>query len=243
MITQADVTGLVLPAKQERSRMKRERLLSAGRALLNRGAFEATSIGDIAKTAGCSVGAFYQRFPDKEAFFTVTVETVMADIVADAARFVTTDRLSEAPIDAALAECVRFWAQTYRRHRGFFRTVVKKAIHSEATWDPIRRMGPLAVEPFIALLAAKTGQSDSQSFYYRASAAFQIVIGVMLNASLHRTVLLNLDTDEIIDWASEILRHCLFDELPPALLKHGLALRPSKGYGGKIRRPAVRKPG
>jgi hypothetical protein len=42
----------------------------------------------------------------------------------------------------------------------------------------------------------------------------------MLNASLHRTVLLNLDSDELVAWANEILRHCLFDELPAALLEH-----------------------
>jgi AcrR family transcriptional regulator len=235
MITQADVARLVLPARQERSRMRRDRLLSAGRSLLDRGAFEATSIGDIAKGAGCSVGAFYQRFPDKEAFFTVVVETVMAEIVADAARFVSADSLREAPIDIAVAECIRFWVQTYRHHQGFFRTVIKKTIHSQATWNPVRRMGPLAVEPFIALLAVKCGKSDSQSFYYRASAAFQIVMGVLLNASLHRTVLLNLNSDELIAWATEIVRHSLFDALPPSLLKHGSGLRPSKGYADQTR--------
>ena len=88
MVAQANIASLVLPAKQARSRIKRDRLLAAGRELLNRGAFEATSIGDIAKEAGCSVGAFYQRFPDKEAFFSAVVETVMADIAADAERFV-----------------------------------------------------------------------------------------------------------------------------------------------------------
>jgi AcrR family transcriptional regulator len=228
MITQADVAGLALPAKQARSRMTRDRLLAAGRALLNRGAFDATSIGDIASEAGCSVGAFYQRFPDKEAYFTLVVETVMADIAADAERFVRAEAFSEISIELALVECVTYWAQTFRRHRGFLRTVVKKTLHSEDTWDPVRQMGPVAVEPFIASLAVKCGKSDSESFYYRALAGFQIVVGVMLNASLHRTVLLNLDSDELIDWATEILRHCLFDELPPVLLKHGLGIRPSK---------------
>ena len=135
-----------------------------------------------------------------------------------------------ASIELALAECVNYWVHTYRRYRGFFRTVIKKAIHSEPAWDPVRRMGPLAVEPFIAMLAAKSGKSESKSFYYRASAGFQIAFGVMLNASLHRTVLLNLDSNELVDWATEILRHCLFDKLSPALLKQGAGLRPSKGY-------------
>src|SRR5260221_2416829 len=56
---------------------------------------------------------------------------------------------------------------------------------------------------------------------------FQIVSGVAINAALHRTVLLNLESDELIPWANEILRHCLFDELPPALLELGLPMLPA----------------
>ena len=77
---------LVRPARQARSRMTRDRLLAAGRHLLERGAFEATSIADIAAEAGCSVGAFYQRFADKEAFFAVVMQAALAEIVADAKR-------------------------------------------------------------------------------------------------------------------------------------------------------------
>ena len=62
--------SLVRPAKQARSRETRDRLLAVGRELLDRGGFEETHIADIVRDAGCSVGAFYQRFPDKEAFFT-----------------------------------------------------------------------------------------------------------------------------------------------------------------------------
>jgi AcrR family transcriptional regulator len=228
MMTKADVAGLVLPAKQDRSRMTRDRLLAAGRQLLNRGAFDTTSIGDIARKAGCSVGSFYQRFPDKEAYFTLLVETVMADIAADAERFVTAESFSEASIERALTDCVSYWVQTFRQYRGFLRTVIKSTLQAEGAWDPVRQMAPVVVEPFIASLAAKCGKSDNDSFYYRALAGFQIVVSVMLNASLHRTVLLNLDSEELIGWATEILRHCLFDDLPPVLLKHGLGIRPYK---------------
>jgi AcrR family transcriptional regulator len=216
----AEFPELVLPAKQARSRLTRDRLLAAGRELLDRGAFEATSIADIARDAGCSVGAFYQRFADKEAFFTVVVETVLADIAADAKRFATAEAFAQASLEIALAKCVSYWAETFRRYRGFLRTVVKKTLHTQKTWDPVRKMGLVSVEPFIVLLEAKWGEPASGPFYYRAVAGFQIVFGVMLNASLHRTVLLNLDSDELVAWANEILRHCLFDELPAALLEH-----------------------
>jgi AcrR family transcriptional regulator len=58
----------VLPAKQARSRVTRDRLL-AGRQLLDQGVFEQTTIAGLAQIAGCSVGSFYSRFPHKEAFY------------------------------------------------------------------------------------------------------------------------------------------------------------------------------
>ncbi len=58
-----------LPAKQARSRETRDRLLLAGRQLLDQGVFEQTTIAGLAQIAGCSVGSFYSRFPDKEAFY------------------------------------------------------------------------------------------------------------------------------------------------------------------------------
>jgi len=228
MTMRTELGLLGLPAKQARSRVTRDRLLAAGRQLLDQGAFEATSIADIASAAGCSVGAFYHRFADKEAFFAVLIETVLADIVAHAAQAVTEKRFTEGSIETTLTNCVVYWVEAFRRHQGLIRTVMKKTLHAEDAWTPVSRMGQVAFEPFIALLAAKCGKSGRPVFQYRALAGFQIMVGVMLNASLHRTILLNLDSDELIAWANEILRHCLFDKLPPALLALGVPMRPAE---------------
>src|SRR5271154_4317256 len=227
-------TELALPglqAKQARSRVTRDRLLAAGRRLLDQGAFEATSISDIASAAGCSVGAFYHRFADKEAFFAVLIETVLPDIVTHAKEAAADQRFTEGSIETTLTNCVAYWIQAFRRHQGLIRTVMKKKLHAEETWTPVRQTGQAAFEPFIALLAAKCGQSDSRSFQYRALAGFQIVVGVTMNAALHRTILLNLESDELFAWANEILRHCLLDELPPGLLALGVPMHP-EGAGG-----------
>jgi len=59
----------VLPASQARSREARDRLLRAGEKVFAKAGYEAAHIGDIAAAAHCSVGSFYRRFRDKEAFF------------------------------------------------------------------------------------------------------------------------------------------------------------------------------
>ena len=215
---------LVLPARQARSRMTRDRLLEAGRQLLEQGAFEATSIADIARAAGCSVGVFYQRYPNKEAFFAVIVETILAEMVVDARR--TAAEMVDGSIDRVLLHCVRQWVQTHRRHQGFMRTLMKKTLHeSEHAWTPLREAGRAAIGCFVDVLASRSGQAGNGWFRYRANAAFQIITGAMVNATLHRTAVLNLNGDNLIPWATEILRHCLFDELPPALKRHRVARR------------------
>jgi AcrR family transcriptional regulator len=220
-----------LAAKQARSRVTRDRLLAAGRRHLDRGGFEAISIADIAVEAGCSIGAFYQRFADKEAFFNVLIDSVLADIVADARRWIADDRFSRASIETTIEDCVAYWIQVCRHHQGLLRTLMKKTLHAEDAWTPVRQTGRAALDPFIALLAAKCGKSDSRSFQYRALVGFQIVSGVAINAALHRTVLLNLESDELIAWANEILRHCLFGELPPALVGLGITMLPDSAGG------------
>ena len=220
-------TALMLPAKQARSRATRDRLLAAGRDLLNDGAFEETSIAQIAAEAGCSVGAFYQRFSDKEAFFSAIVGAVLREIIAEADRFATSRRMSKATVEVALSEAAAHWVKTFRRYRGLFRTAIKKTLHDEAAWDPIRHAGITAIQPVISLLATKCGRSADAAFHYRALVGFQIVFGVMLNASLHPTVLLGLDSDELIAWANETMRHCLFDALPSALLSYGASGEPN----------------
>src|ERR1017187_9490456 len=140
-----------ITAKQARSRVTRNRLLAAGRQLLDRDAFDATSIADIAVEAGCSVGAFYHRFADKEAFFDALIESVLTDMVADAKRWISDDILSEASIEATLENCVAYWIQVCRHHQGLLRTVMKKTLHAENAWTPVRQMGQAALEPFIAL--------------------------------------------------------------------------------------------
>jgi AcrR family transcriptional regulator len=220
-----------LAAKQVPSRVTRDRLLAAGRRLLDQDAFDAISIADIAVEAGCSTGAFYQRFANKEAFFSVVIDSVLADMVAEASHWVADDRFSRASIETTIEDFVAYWIRVCRHHQGLLRTLMKKTLHAEDAWTPVRQMGRTALDPFIALLAVKCGKSDSRSFQYRALVGFQIVSGVAINAALHRTVLLNLESDELIGWANEVLRHCLFGDLPPALLALGTPALPNSVGG------------
>src|SRR5215470_4996722 len=73
-----DLDG-VRPVKQLRGRRSRDRLLNAGQRLVAARPFDALSVAEIARTAGSSVGAFYLRFRDKDAFFGALIAQYVAD--------------------------------------------------------------------------------------------------------------------------------------------------------------------
>jgi AcrR family transcriptional regulator len=57
----------IRPPQQERSHKTLERLLEAGEVLISQKGYDRTSVAEICQLAGSSVGAFYARFPDKQA--------------------------------------------------------------------------------------------------------------------------------------------------------------------------------
>ena len=61
------------PAKQARSRLTRERLIAAGIRLFEAREFDDIAISELAAAAGCSVGAFYHHFSDKEDYYEAVV--------------------------------------------------------------------------------------------------------------------------------------------------------------------------
>ncbi len=65
------VNPLVQPAKQDRSRDTKDRILRATEKLLRREAFEAVSVRRIIEEARTSIGSFYARFRDKHALLPV----------------------------------------------------------------------------------------------------------------------------------------------------------------------------
>jgi len=58
---------VVVRPRQERSRKSLDELVSAAETLLKSRPLEAISVGEICRAAGLTTGAFYARFPSKEA--------------------------------------------------------------------------------------------------------------------------------------------------------------------------------
>ncbi|TXL72814.1 TetR/AcrR family transcriptional regulator [Vineibacter terrae] len=177
-----------LPAKQARSRRTRDQLLAAGYSLVEARDFEAMSIADIAKAAGCSVGAFYYRFADKEAFF----RAMIAHRLEEARRHVG-GLLAVPDGTDPLETVVGAVAETFRRRPGFLRAALRKSMEDPSAWEPMRAHGHFVADQFLERLSRDAGRRPAPHVEQRIRFAFQIMNGTLINALINAPGPLRLD--------------------------------------------------
>lgn len=175
--------GWVLPAKQARSRRLRDKILAAGKSLIEARNFDELTIADIADMAGCSAGAFYYRFKDKEAFFHGIVDQTIEAIRAELRRRFEPARAAEQSRDALCREMVQFVVRTFRDHGGLIRAAYVHSLNKNlATWQPIRAFGFEITATFEDLLAAKAAPHAQQTQRHNVRVAMQMIYATLINA-------------------------------------------------------------
>ena len=126
-----------LPARQDRSRATRERLLGAAEAVFAEKGYDGARLQDIAARAGCSVGAVYFRFKDKNALFSAVAESFVDDARMGLASLLAGE---VAAPEEVLRRYVQAAAMSFRRHRGLFRAIVERGIEHPGAMKPIFRL-------------------------------------------------------------------------------------------------------
>ena len=209
-------TGLpdgVLPVRQERGGRTRDRLLAAGQRLIAKRDFDSMSVADIADAAGCSVGAFYQRFRDKDAFF----HALVAHYVSEA-RATTTRLFADYADDRLIGALVHATAARFRNFRGLIRAAIRKQIEEPAVWDPIRHQGHFAADSFIAWLAAHLCRQLTPDEIIATRFAFQVLYGTLNNAIINRPGPLDLaDAEFVVQLERAFRLALLYRETPPRI--------------------------
>jgi AcrR family transcriptional regulator len=177
----------VLPAKQRRGERTRDRLLAAGQRLIAKRDFDSMSVADIAATAGCSVGAFYQRFRDKDAFFGALIAQY-----ASQARATTLIVFANDDDDSLIGTLVAATAARFRNNAGLIRAAIRRRMEDAEIWEPIRLHGYFAADCFIERLAARRGRKLTADEIVATRFAFQVLYGTLNNAIVNQPGPLNL---------------------------------------------------
>ena len=109
------------PAKQRRSSQTQDRIMTACRDLLLEKEFDEITVADIVLRAESSLGAFYARFPSKEALLPALYDDYSRSLPTEATVWNDPATWGEQSLKVRVAKMVRFVIRDYRATRPFMR--------------------------------------------------------------------------------------------------------------------------
>ena len=179
----------------------REDIFHAGISVFARNGYAAATLDDVARAAGCTRGAIYWHFRNKEAFYRETVQRLNRyyDELVDAAL-----RGSGSPLDVvahATAEVLR----RFSRDREFrdmqelaVRTAISRDMHRHATEDrPIQRDGAEAI-PLLAEAIRRNGLYSGWSAETAFFALTSFLSGIFLQIIENDLILTDEQIEEMV---------------------------------------------
>lgn len=178
-----------LPARQARSVATRERLLDAAEVIFAKKGYDGARLSDIAEEAGCSVGAVYFRFKDKNALFSAIAESFIDDARRGLTALFGTPQIAP---ERALRNFVTASAANFRKHRGLFRAIVERGIDHPDAMKTIFRF-----RDEIARALARTLRYDADSLAVRVTT--QMVYGFLIAGALNRHAPASIDDAKAVE--------------------------------------------
>lgn len=170
---------------QARSQATRDALLAAGRALLNDRDFDALSVADLAAATGLSVGSFYGRFHDKDAYFNALQERITGEWLGAVAAMMQEAAVRLPDTTALVRQICTEVQRLLLLDAGFMRSCLKRTSREPAHWEPIRRAGVAVVEQVVAALVPRLPHLPAAQRAARVRVAMQVVYGTINNAIIH----------------------------------------------------------
>ena len=172
----------VFEALQERSRRSRDAFIESGFVLLNQMRFNDLKISDLAQHSGRSVGSFYKRFEDKEAFFRALQLATVKRNRKIIERRLAPDRLAKMSAESVLYEFVDILADIFSSEmRGVLRESLLRIHEPEDGWAPMRKSGQDLQNRLVARLKAAYPNLSPSEAERKLRFCYQIIVGVLQN--------------------------------------------------------------
>jgi AcrR family transcriptional regulator len=176
----------VLPVNQARSREARDRLLQAGDRVFAKFGYDAAHVSDIATAAGCSVGSFYRRFRDKEAFFNALHHRFTERNLENSARFFALPDWQQQPTSVMVRSLIEATAHIMKRNQGFFRALFQRSLAGAgADYWPRMRAGTQKQGELLAQFLAMRGQGTHENLPQACVFALRAVDGALVHRMLN----------------------------------------------------------
>ena len=164
----------------------RDRLLHAGERVFAKLGYDAAHVSDIAAAAGCSVGSFYRRFRDKEAFFNALHHRFTERNLENAARFFAMPRWQNEPTPVVMRALVEATAHILKRNQGLFRALFQRSLAGAgADYWPRMRAGTKRQGELLAEFLAARGEGTHDDLAQACVFALRSVDGALVHRMLN----------------------------------------------------------
>ncbi len=177
-----DQTEGVFAAQQERSRKSRDAFIESGIVLLNSMRLNDLKITDLATHSGRSVGSFYKRFADKDAFFRAlqlaSIERARHLIEAR----ISVDQLNAMPDENVLNALIDTLIDIFTSDvRGVLRESLLRILEPEDGWTLMRESGREIQRRVVDRLKATCPDCSEAQTSRKVAFCYQVIAGVLMN--------------------------------------------------------------
>jgi AcrR family transcriptional regulator len=167
-------------------------MLDAAEGLVAGKSFDDTSIAEIARAAGTSVGGFYRRFHDKQGLLQALHERFCEEARATADAALDPRRWAGAPTAAIVRQFSAFLLQIYRERAGAFRTFMLAALTDETVRRRTLELRGHLHRRLAALLAERDAEIAHPDPDLGAAFAIDFILGTLSQAVQFRQETLGL---------------------------------------------------
>ena len=196
------VADLARPsASQDRSRKTAERFLDAAFKLLESKTFDELSVADLAREAGRSVGAFYQRFGSKEDFLAVLLVTYFETREAEFLRM-----LAEAKDDGLIETVLSDNFASLMRNRNVWHAALRKSAQAPGFWSQFHRYVQRRPQMMAARIGELRGETLSDEEVLRLGVGLQVFNSVINNQMMNTPGPLTLGSPDFLPQLLRIFR-------------------------------------
>jgi len=172
----------VFAARQLRSRKLRDAYVEAGLNLLNTMRFKDMRVTFLAEYCGYSVGSFYTRFEDKDAYFRALRAAAVALNRREIEARMTREILVNLTPDEVLDALVDLLADIFSgKTRGVLRESLLRILEPEDAWAPMRESGKEILNRIIERLETSFPPLSPKDTGKKLSFCYQIIVGVLQN--------------------------------------------------------------
>ncbi len=223
------------PGTQRRSRELVDRLFRTALELLKDRDFDELTIDDLCVAADATVGSFYARFENKQAFILALQQLVYERTMRSLARDRSEGRVPENDLEVFVAWICQGTVAWFRHYEGFIRASSKRRSVDPAAWEPMRVLGAENAGLCIPVFRRIAGANASKGLEKAVRSALQVLYGTLINIVLIDPGPLRLHDADTVKFLNRLVLSCVREGL-----REPFATRVRKARVAKTRKKTKR---